>query len=302
MEVFRSSFVRKNFTESDMRYSDLIEIPYSSSTFKGVKREGRGQLKLLIHEMQFLGMCWNNSEGVDTVYYAGAAPGQHIVILSKIFSSLKFKLYDVRDFHPGLRDLENVTCYQKLFSEECVDTEHLGKYILISDIRNLSFDAKKTDEENRDIVTNDWEVQVSWVKKTNPLLASLKLRINYPVYDQQLPCVSIPQGVICIQPWTKPGSGETRLIVSKSTSSSTTDQTDDELSPYIYEQKMFFHNMFKRVVPRYNVPDMKFLDDRYDSAFTYHILKSLFGDPEAIVNAWDEICDFLELKEDKTEE
>src|SRR5437868_821867 len=59
-----------------------------------------GQRKLLLSEIEFLTIYWNAQEIPDPiVVYVGAAHGNHIPLLSEMFPSFEFHLYDPAKFN-----------------------------------------------------------------------------------------------------------------------------------------------------------------------------------------------------------
>ena len=78
-----------------------------------------GQMKLFITELQFLNKYWNPEEVPNpTCVYVGAATGNHIVFLARMFPQIKFHLYDGIEFDPRLSKYSNVRNYVKLFTDE----------------------------------------------------------------------------------------------------------------------------------------------------------------------------------------
>jgi hypothetical protein len=79
-----------------------------------------GQRKLLMCEIEFL--CKHAKSG-DTVVYAGAAPGRHILTLAELlFPELDFQLYDPAPFN--IRPSRNVGIHQECFTRECAQKFH----------------------------------------------------------------------------------------------------------------------------------------------------------------------------------
>ena len=60
-----------------------------------------GQRKLLLSEIQFITLYWDNLDvPIPILVYAGAAPGLHIPFLSQMFPEAEFHLYDPANAHP----------------------------------------------------------------------------------------------------------------------------------------------------------------------------------------------------------
>lgn len=72
-----------------------------------------GQLKLLLSEIQFLTDIGMKLDTNKIIVYAGAAPGNHIYELGKLFPKLKFVLVDPNDFALFLDDKKTTSRMQK---------------------------------------------------------------------------------------------------------------------------------------------------------------------------------------------
>ena len=77
---------------------------YSKRTTKVTNVIHWGQRKLLLTEIEFLTMYFEKKTNDKPTYviYAGAAPGNHILYLSKLFPTVHFELYDPRNFSEKL--------------------------------------------------------------------------------------------------------------------------------------------------------------------------------------------------------
>ena len=77
-----------------------------------------GQLKLFCSEM-FLFLRYLKPV-ISDVLYIGAAPGEHLYVLTKLFPQLTYHLYDSENFDRRLDNLDNVKIYKKYFDDSDV--------------------------------------------------------------------------------------------------------------------------------------------------------------------------------------
>lgn len=204
-----------------------------------------GQLKLFTSELLFLTHYYNPSDVKDLVY-VGAASGEHLRILSKLFPSLHFHLFDSGDFSKDLYLINNITVYQRYFEQKDVDEWKTKPCLFVSDIRTLSYDSSKTNikdmKANEDTVWKDMNLQRKWVEEIKPLYSLLKFRLPY-AEDFELEkgkTRDYLDGIIYTQAFCKSSSSETRLCVF---GKQITERNWDILS---YERKLFHHNSVVR--------------------------------------------------------
>jgi len=75
--------------------------------------------------MYFLSQCIRQDPELDkemTVIYAGAAAGNHIMTLSKLFPRANFILWDPSNFYSGLRKNPKIEINQDFFTDEVAKT------------------------------------------------------------------------------------------------------------------------------------------------------------------------------------
>ena len=178
-----------------------------------------GQLKLFMSELSAFTYYLETSE-CSTIIYVGAAPGEHLYVLAKLFEELEFHLYDLAKFDKRLDELNNVKIYNKYFEEEDIKywKNYPSKVFLISDIRNLTMETKEDESGKREserIVWSDMKLQEQWVIDLEPYAALLKFRLPY-AYDFILKeglTRKYLDGTVFRQLYHQDNSSETRLLV-----------------------------------------------------------------------------------------
>lgn len=223
---------------------------------KGMKKTAVkwGQLKLFTSELMFLNKFWDpNTVPNPTCVYVGAAPGIHIEFLAKMFPKITFHLYDSRDFHKPLYDLENVKIFQRYFTNEDIKLyANRNDIFFVSDIRNLTYSksqrmTEEMERENVRVSTTDMKMQMDWVQKIKPVKASLKFLLPYS-YDWMTNYdFEYLDGDIYKQAWTGQTSTETRFIPDLT-------MPLKKWNTQIYENIMFYHNNVVREHIKYINP------------------------------------------------
>ena len=208
-----------------------------------------GQLKLLTTELLFL--CTYLDDSIDIVIYAGAAPGNHLCGLCKLFKTVEFHLYDTANFSSKLNDCENVTLFKSYFTDnDIIKYNKLDKnYLFISDIRTLTYDRNKVNMRlNQDIIWRDMTLQQDWLNKLNFKHASLKFRLPFPedfVIEKYGEEVDYLDGNIFKQPYSGHYSTECRLFVNGD------DLKMRKWNLKNHEEKMYYHNKIIRQLATY---------------------------------------------------
>lgn len=239
-----------------------------------------GQLKLFISELLFLTNYYDQSE-VSDVIYIGAAPGDHIPVLSMMFPKITFHLYDASDFRSQVYSKEKIKIYNKYFDQSDIEEWKLKRCILISDIRTITYDSKKTKlsdiKNNEDIVWKDMNIQRRWVEEIKPIYSLLKFRLPYAEKFEleKGKTRKYLDGIVYIQPFCKAASSESRLCVL---GKQITERDWDILE---YEERLFHHNSERRnkhlyVNPihkehTYVYPELGLFND-YDSIHFTHVV------------------------------
>ena len=108
-----------------------------------------GQRKLLLSEIEFLTNYWNEYDQnlKKYVLYVGAAPGEHIKHLIKLFPTIHFILYDPAPF--TIKPSDNVTIHQEYFTDEDVQKYKNMNLFFISDIREREVGKYKLDDPTK---------------------------------------------------------------------------------------------------------------------------------------------------------
>lgn len=271
-----------------------------------------GQLKLFTNELVFLLLhcCSDLSEKRKKVIYIGAGPGNHLVILARMFPSIEWHLFDVR-FDPELSKIKNVKLFRRYFEEEDIETyrslreEEIFDLYLISDIRNLSYDSGGWSIEEELKVMEDMELQKKWVLSIKPKYSMLKFRLPFPekeVIDKIGESVSYLDGIIYKQPWARSKSIETRLVVPH-------EYKIREWNLRQYEEQMYYHNLtirrlrYKPILPLFvgkEINKKLTIDENFDSSSTIEALYLYFLRVNGEDYPLEKIYKKMELVLDKT--
>lgn len=232
-------------------------------TYMSVK-EGRGtihsgQRKLLI---ALLDALVDVSAAVDaTVVYVGAAPGSNIELVSALFPTTRFVLYDPNPFDEALIAAAEASGgrislrSQYFLDPDCTEFAEASaaghRVVFISDIRGgiIGRAVNEVDTQlGNEIVERDMRMQENWVRTIRPTLFSLKFRLPYVIESVDPHRYPYLGGRLRIQSWPGPSSSETRLVGSGGDCDCTT-----IYDPTAYENQCFYHNFVTRVWTRYAI-------------------------------------------------
>lgn len=236
----------------------------------------RGQRKLLFSELSLFNTLDYHRSYI--IIYAGAAPGNHIPILSKLYPNFLFILFDPAKFN--INPSSNIIIRNELFTDDVVaEFKYLwgNNIVFISDIRSTpNKDDKNYDQEFEKHVYSDMKMQEKWVKDLRPEVAMLKLR--FPFDKKEMTYLS---GDIEFQIYPPYDSTETRLICR---------EIDGEykFTHYDiaeYEEQMFYFNTKYR--NQYFYDKHPLFGYSYDTLKEYHILKDLYKNRFDTDNASD---------------
>lgn len=275
-----------------------------------------GQRKLLMSEIEFFTLYLGKDIKDPLCVYVGAASGTHIAILSNMFPSLQFHLYDPNKF--AITETNRIKIFNEYFTDKIAKT-YAGRnnVFFISDIRTVDsegnfkkaleevgitkFDRNdkpegpydlikkaksKSNEKNEKGIWEDMENQQNWVLIINPIHALLKFRLPWPQeYVDGEPVdrtVSYLKGIVFWQPWAGQNSTETRLKPIKNNKGN---YEKADWSIVEYEQWCAFHNRVDRVETVYQniftdtidpILAPELLND-YDSVAEAYLLKMYFN-------------------------
>lgn len=243
--VFTREMMTVNFDNPRMEYQKNV-----AKSNVNLNRVKFGQLKLLAVEMEFLNLYWDPKEVPNPVLvYVGAATGEHIATLKKLFPMFEMHLYDGREFDPDTKKTPGIHTYSgALFTDETAKLWRGRRDIyFISDIRSLDYEhfkgSSKEDYIMADkIIDGDMRMQLSWVEIIKPVYSHLKFRVPY--YEEWKGTElypNYPKGILYIQPYAPLVSTECRLVFRS-----------DKVLEFqdwnyrLHEQIMYYHNTITR--------------------------------------------------------
>lgn len=183
-----------------------------------------GQMKLLMSEVEMFTRHWDPVANPNpVVVYAGSAPGIHINILSEMFPTFTFHLYDPAPFDASLKSNPKVHLYtgpDGFFTTEVAARwkEEESRLMFVSDIRSVPDEITKakeamqptidelkrkknrTPEEDAELMALKssfqhylvtWEISIhanmlaqqDWVLTMRPQYSLLKFRLPYDYHD-----------------------------------------------------------------------------------------------------------------------
>ena len=226
-----------------------------------------GQHKLFLTMLYFMVHYGHLS---DTVVYPGAGSGGfNSFIISKMFPTHRFVLYDPEKFDKRLFSCSNIEIHQTLFTDEDVE-EWRGKDILfISDIRNPEVGNTENDVAmNEQIVSEDMMLQSEWVRQIRPAMSMLKFRLPWSEGSTRY-----WDGKIMVQPYAPLKSTETRLI--------TPGLQEREYDNMDYEERLAWHNQVRRNQRVY--PTLPNVQPLWDAAAEVKILYEYFTKVKKVI-------------------
>lgn len=240
------------FTSTDIYLNDSDQqLAYFRRNKDQKKAIHWGQRKLIMSEIQFL-TEYSLKKQESAVIYIGAAPGNHIPLLSQMFSHITFYLYDPQPFH--IQETDKIKIFQRYFTDD--DALNWNKdgvlrikdqnTYLISDIRTADHLSMEL-EENETTIMSDMLRQKEWYLTINPTKALLKFRLPYSDFKPETTdhwTFNYLNGKIYKQAWAPQTSTETRLVPEQGES-----VTDWDVIKY--ESQLFYHNTVVREKNRY---------------------------------------------------
>jgi hypothetical protein len=241
-----------------------------------------GQLKLMLSEIEFLTIAIQNYKSSKKIYfvYAGAAPGDHINTLQRMFPSIYFELYDPNKFI--VKDNAHLKTHVQFFTN--ADAEYWRDAVTKNNLFLIFCSDIRTEPATNANVIRNMNMQLEWWKIMNPDLSMFKFRLPW-----EKGSTPYPDGDIYIQAFPGPTSTETRLIVKK-------DAKIIEYNHTTYEQACFYHNTILRQQDyRKFMHDKVYdlqrdgIDNCYDCATLCHILESYYSLTKQHVDILDAI-------------
>ena len=205
-----------------------------------------GQLKLLLSEIQFINNYWDSDKIKNPIIlYIGAAGGEHINILAKLYPQFEYHLYDkpVEPFKwsENLFGNDKITIYDKYFTDEDMDPwGNKDNVFLISDVRSLSYERTEDEEiekKNENLVDEDMRLQEKWVKNIKPVESLLKFRLPVPFDWQKEKNYKYFDGLVYFQQWELTASNELRIVPFHSDG----EYKDRNYNIDTYSSLMFYH-------------------------------------------------------------
>lgn len=254
-----------------------------------------GQRKLLLVVIQFLTNFWDRENITNpVVVYAGAAPGNNIRIISQMFPSIVFHLYDPRDFK--IKETENIIIYQQLFTDDDANQwSEKDNIYFISDIRSANYKNEKSLDDYEKIIMGEMKMQMKWYNIINPLYGHLKFRLPYSGGNRPKN-VDYLNGWVFKQPWAPQTSTETRLVPYGNFDDVEKNKTKiKSWSVKKYEKKLFYHNSVTRQDNKYTNP---FLNTKKTKKYKYINYPELLDDWDS--NAEIQIFKEYLIKQNKT--
>ena len=270
------------FTPQDLIITDRsLRTPYRQRSNENKTAIHWGQRKLLLSEVEFFTIYWNQKEIPNPLcVYAGAAPGTHITLLSEMFPALTFHLYDPADF--DIKESDKIRLFKEYFTEDVARRyAERDDVFFVSDIRTADYKSlqhkalakrgvtefnndgtpkasmavikeayKEAEVTNEDQIWGDMNMQQNWVMAMNPEHALLKFRLPY-VLDGNERMVQYLKGIVYWQVWAPQTSTETRLKPVRN-SSGLYETADWNILEY--EQWCFHHNTVSREQTFYQNP------------------------------------------------
>lgn len=209
---------------------DRKQLIYKEINISNIKQLHNGQRKLFFSLLNFIVISTNVNKKYNLLYI-GAAPGNNIIYIAKLYKNIIFHLYDIwknKDLENIQKEnLSNVIIYNQYFTESDV-LKHYDS-LVFSDLRTVN----KHNKVDETIILNDLLYQEKLIKLLKPIYFCLKFRIPYNINK-----ITYLKGELYLQPFAKKLSNEVRLI------GNTLESTCYYL--YIHEYKMFYINLILR--------------------------------------------------------
>jgi hypothetical protein len=119
----------------------------------------------------------NQQHSRPLVVYAGAAPGTHIAMLSKLFDDHLFMLYDPAPF--TVQDVpDRIITHRQLFTNDDAKRHAAQDALFICDIRAVDWQLSN-DKETETQVGKDMQDQMEWHRDMDAKKSMLKFRLPW---------------------------------------------------------------------------------------------------------------------------
>lgn len=203
------------FTESNLLYAPS-EYAAQYSVPESKLRMHNGQLKLFLSEVLFFERYVDLSQDEVHVIYAGAAPGQHIPMLARMYPNVHFHLYDPSPF--AIAQTDRIEVVQLPFTDALADKlrDKYDSVYFISDIRRSP--GKVSHIEREVYIGTDMMMQKGWHERLRPEFSLLKFRLPLPDYSTGIqldPYARYLDGDLYRQGYAPNNSTELRLVAPK---------------------------------------------------------------------------------------
>jgi hypothetical protein len=208
-----------------------------------------GRRQLLVNEIEFLSLAMESllsgpedkiKKKLIVVFYAGAAPGNHLLLLAEFFPFMKFVLVDPNpfEFNFGSKNfMANFTIRNDMFTLELA-AQFLREYndddyirLFMSDIRNVPTEPS---------IERDMSLQKEIHRVLEPFKSFLKFRPPYFNPKKKNQRFTYLDGEIYSLIWGRSHTSETRLIVDRNS------KADRAYDHRHYENQMYYFNKCTR--------------------------------------------------------
>ena len=243
--TYYSTDARAALEHTDViRLDTCYKTPYDPA-FASKTNVHIGQRKLMLSEIQLLTRYYANAANKRgaVVLYVGAAPGTHLILLSIMFPTAAFVLYDGAKYDPVLKNYPDIYEIHE-GKDGFVTTDVIRRIKYKYDSKSLVFVSDiRLGNEDRDLfetaVAKDMVLQQEWVEILKPNMSLLKFRLPYNMKHGD--AMKYFKGDLLYGVWPKPSSGESRLLVEQKDI-----RTKVKYDFKEYEETMAFHNKYRR--------------------------------------------------------
>ena len=222
-----------------------------------------GQLKMFLVVLLFLINKVKTTDKIVHIIYPGAAPGDTILILCKMFPNTLWYLIDPNPVHPSLNNHPTVKEVKREYFTDKTAEYYKDKFkntkdkiLLLSDIR------EETDDTD---VIEDQEANIRWHNIIKPDFSYFKFRCpydnpkKYKYYDAKA----------YIQPFAPIDTTESRLIFEKEIKSKVWD-IDEYQGKFNYFNRVLRPSYYKKSI----IKDNNYFDHCYDCTYFSYLIRN----------------------------